>query len=126
MLELPEDTGTIKEEFENMAYLLGERLISLWHSVKAIPYNGTYGGSGVTAVHKATHVSRPTIHPGIKETQSEEKLEKVVSGNQGEDVKKLRRSSSHPDGSGQFEHINETVRLSISVGEKKKSKPQEK
>ncbi|MBC2696190.1 MAG: hypothetical protein HF982_13135 [Desulfobacteraceae bacterium] len=64
MLELPENARAIKEEFEDIAYSLDERRIRLWCAAKARSYNKIYGGGGVIAVHKATHVSRLRIYLG--------------------------------------------------------------
>lgn len=64
----------IKEKFENLSFYLNERSLRVWCATEAKNYNKMLGRGGVTAVHRATGVSRPTIQAGIHELESEEKL----------------------------------------------------
>jgi transposase len=84
---LPEKAETIikaiKEEFEDISYALDERRKRLWCAAKVRAYNKINGKGGVTLVHKATQISRPTIYAGLKELESEEKLDKKKIRQQG-------------------------------------------
>lgn len=68
--------SAIKDEFDDLSYSLDERRIRLWCAARARAYNRMYGKEGVLIVHKATKISRPTIYAGLKELESEEKLDK--------------------------------------------------
>ena len=70
-----ENVKAIEEEFRDISYALDERRIRLWCAAKAKAYNRKYGRGGVMAVHQATGVSRPRIYAGLKEIESEQKLE---------------------------------------------------
>ena len=74
--EKPENIGAIKDEFDDISYALDERRTRLWCAAKARAYNRMHGNGGVTAVHKATNISRPTIYVGLKELESEDKFDK--------------------------------------------------
>ncbi len=75
--EKPENiVSAIKDEFEDISYSLDERRKRLWCAARAKAYNRKYGRGGVMVVHKATNLSGPTIYAGIKEIESEERLEK--------------------------------------------------
>lgn len=65
----------IKSEYDDIAFSLDERRRRLWCAAKARAHNRLYGRGGVTAVQKATQVSRPTIYAGLREVEGEEKLE---------------------------------------------------
>lgn len=65
----------IKEEFDDICYALDERRKRLWCAAKARAYNRTNGKGGVMLVHQATKISRPTIYAGLKELESEKKLD---------------------------------------------------
>jgi len=79
----------IKEEFEEISYALDERRKRLWCAARAKAYNRRYGRGGVTAVHKATKISRTTIYAGIKELKDEEKLEPEKKRKKGGGRKKI-------------------------------------
>jgi transposase len=75
--ERPQDIiSAIKAEFDDISYSLDERRKRLWCAAKARSHNRIYGSGGVMAVHKATKISRPTIYSGLKELNSEERLDK--------------------------------------------------
>ena len=76
MTEPEKKLEAIEEEFNDIAYALDERRIRLWCATRAKAYNREYGRGGVMAVYKATKVSRPRIYEGLKELESEQKLEK--------------------------------------------------
>ncbi len=79
----------IEEEFNDIAYALDERRVRLWCAARAKAYDREYGRGGVMAVHKATGVSRPRIYGGLKEIESEQKLEKGCVRRQGGGRKKI-------------------------------------
>ena len=54
---------SIREKLDAILPYLNERSIRLWCAIEA----RSYGAKGITAVHKATGVSRPTIYAGLKE-----------------------------------------------------------
>jgi hypothetical protein len=83
MLSLSEKIDAVKIEFDDISYSLDERRIRLWCAAKAKAYNRVYGKGGVTVVHKATDVSRPTIYAGLKEIESEKRLDKRCIRNVG-------------------------------------------
>lgn len=89
MPKLPTDIITIREEFEDIFYSLDERRIRIWCASKARAYNRTHGRGGVTAVYRATNVSRPRIYYGLKEIECEDKLEKDRVRKSGGGRKKL-------------------------------------
>jgi hypothetical protein len=78
MTELTKDKeiASIKDEFDDISYSLDERRIRLWCAAKAKTYNRIHRRGGVTAVSKATTVSRPSIYLGMKELESGNKLDK--------------------------------------------------
>lgn len=89
MPKLPTDISIIKEEFDDILYSLDERRIRIWCASKARAYNRMYGRGGVTAVYRATNVSRPRIYYGLKEIECEDKLEKDRVRKSGGGRKKL-------------------------------------
>jgi hypothetical protein len=70
MVILTEDIRYIKEKFDDISYSLDERRIRLWCATEAKAYNRIHGRGGVTAVHKATNISRPRIYLGLKEIEN--------------------------------------------------------
>jgi len=93
MSNLPEEINAIKIEFEDILYSLDERRIRLWCAAKARAYNRIHVRGGVMAVHKATNVSRPTIYAGLKEIESEDKLNKKRVRQTGAGRKKITDKS---------------------------------
>ena len=95
MIVLPaKNIKAIEKEFSDICHALDERRIRLWCAAKAKAYNREYGRGGVTAVHKATKVSRPRIYAGLKEIESEEKLEKGRIRRSGGGRKKITEKQS--------------------------------
>ncbi len=94
MLSLSEKIDAVKIEFDDISYSLDERRIRLWCAAKAKAYNRVYGKGGVTVVHKATDVSRPTIYAGLKEIESEKRLDKRCIRNVGGGRKKITEIGS--------------------------------
>jgi hypothetical protein len=66
----------IRQEFSEISFSLDERRTRLWCAAKSRAYNRKNGRGGVTAVHKATGVSRRRIYEGLKEIADPEKLDK--------------------------------------------------
>lgn len=64
----------IKTGYDDISHSLDERRIRLWCAAKARAYDRIYKRGGVTAVHKATGVSRPRIYSGLKDIESDDKL----------------------------------------------------
>ena len=65
----------IKEKFDNISVYLNERAIRIWCATEANNYNKLFGRGGVTAVERATGISRPTIYSGIQELKNDTKVE---------------------------------------------------
>jgi len=59
------DIESLKLKYENLAPHLTERTLRLWCASEA----KSYGYMGVTALHKATGVSRPRIYSGLNELE---------------------------------------------------------
>ena len=89
MKKLSDEIRAIKEEFDDISYSLDERRIRLWCAVFATAYNRIYGRGGITAVYKATNVSRPRRNDGLKEIESDKKLDKTQIRKPGGGQKKL-------------------------------------
>lgn len=83
----------IKEEFEDISYALDERRKRLWCAAKAKAYNRENGKGGVTLVHLATKISRPTIYAGLKELETEKKLPKKQIRKKGGGRKKITKKT---------------------------------
>ncbi len=64
-----EKIQAIRDEFTEISPLLDERRIRVWCAARAKAYNREYGHGGVTAVHKATGISRPRIYAGLQELE---------------------------------------------------------
>jgi len=107
MLSLSEKIDAVKIEFDDISYSLDERRIRLWCAAKAKAYNRVYGKGGVTVVHKATDVSRPTIYAGLKEIESEKRLDKRCIRNVGGGRKKI--TEIYPDLSKDLENLLEPL-----------------
>ncbi len=96
LAEKPENIiSAIKDEFDDISYSLDERRTRLWCATKARAYNRIYGKGGVMGVHKATNISRPTIHAGLKEIESEDKLDKKRNRQKGGGRKKITAQYPH-------------------------------
>lgn len=82
----------IKEKFGKIAAYLNERALRIWCATEANSYNQIFGSGGITIVHRATGVSRPTIYAGIRELTNKKKLElnriRNVGGGRKKAVKK--------------------------------------
>ena len=57
----------IKEKFDAISIYLTERTLRIWCATEANNYNKIFGHGGVTAIQRATGISRPTIHAGLHE-----------------------------------------------------------
>src|SRR3990167_3960514 len=57
----------IKEKFDGISAYLNERAMRIWCATEVNNYNKIFGSGGVTVVHRATGVSRPTIYSGMQE-----------------------------------------------------------
>lgn len=57
----------IKEKFDGISAYLNERATRIWCATEVNNYNKIFGSGGVTVVHRATGVSRPTIYSGLLE-----------------------------------------------------------
>lgn len=66
----------IREEFTEISAFLDERRIRLWCAAKARAYNREHGRGGITAVYKATGISRRRIHNGLKDIENLDGLDK--------------------------------------------------
>ncbi len=85
----------IKREFEELSYSLDERRIRLWCAARSRSYDRDHGRGGITLVHEATGVSRPSIYAGIAELESDEKLAPHRIRKSGGGRKKI--TETHPD-----------------------------
>ena len=98
----------IKEEFDDISYALDERRKRLWCAARAKAYNRKYRRGGVTALHKATKISRTTtIYAGIKELENEEKLDPEKKRRKGGGRKKI--TEKEPDILRELEKLIEPV-----------------
>lgn len=95
MLNLSERINAIKIEFDDISYSLDERRLRLWCAAKARAYNRIYGKGGVTIVHTATNISRPTIYVGLKEIESETKPDRKCIRKTGGGRRKI--TEKYPD-----------------------------
>lgn len=85
----------IKEKFDSICIYLTERTLRIWCATEAKNYNKIFGHGGITAVQRATGVSRPTIHSGLQELVSKKKLDKARIRTPGGGRKKL--TEKYPD-----------------------------
>jgi hypothetical protein len=60
----------LKEKFDEISFYLDEKTLRIWCATEANNYNKLFGRGGVTTVHRATGVSRPTIRAGILELEN--------------------------------------------------------
>ena len=95
MTKLFDELRAIKEEFDDISYSLDERRVRLWCAAKAKAYNRIHGRGGITAVSKATNVSRPRIYKGLKELDGDKKLDKTQIRKPGGGQKKI--TDKYPD-----------------------------
>lgn len=65
----------IKEKFEQISEYLNERSLRIWCATEVENYNKIFGKCGITIVHQATGVSRPTIRAGLTELKDQDKLD---------------------------------------------------
>ncbi len=65
-----EDLLLIQGKLDSILPFLNERSLRIWCASEAI----AYGAKGITAVHKATGISRPTIYAGLLELRSKPDL----------------------------------------------------
>ena len=66
----------IKEKFDSISSYLNERSLRIWCATEEKNYNKTFSVGGVTAVHRATDISRTTIHASLREIKSRKKINK--------------------------------------------------
>ena len=85
----------IEQEFEDISYSLDERRKRLWCAARAKAHNRIYGRGGVTIVHKATKISRPTIYAGLSELENAEKLPKQRVRKKGAGREKITEKNPH-------------------------------
>ena len=85
----------IKQEFEDISYSLDERRKRLWCAARAKAHNRIYGRGGVTTVHKATKISRPTIYAGLSELDKGEKLPRQRIRKKGAGREKITEKNPH-------------------------------
>ena len=71
MKEAATKIETIKAKYKHLAPFLNERANRMWCATEAL----ALGHGGVTLVHKATGVTRKTIHKGLKELALEKPIE---------------------------------------------------
>jgi len=81
--------GIIQQEFHFISCFLDERRVRLWCAARAKAFNLAHGRGGVSAVHRATGVSRPRIYKGIKEIESDDKLNNGRVRNSGGGRRKI-------------------------------------
>jgi transposase len=84
----------IKDKFDSISYYLNEKALRIWCATEAKNYNKIFGSGGVTAVHRATDVSRPTIYAGLNDLKSRKKKNKSTIRKPGGGRKKI--TSIHP------------------------------
>lgn len=81
----------IKEKFDDISVYLNERSLRIWCATEVKNYNKIFGNGGVTAVHRATGISRPTIYAGIVELKKKKRLESSRIRNIGGGRKKITK-----------------------------------
>jgi Rhodopirellula transposase DDE domain len=84
----------IKDKFDSISSYLNERALRIWCATEAKNYNKVFGLGGVTAVHRATDVARPTIYSGLRELKSRKKGNKKIIRKSGGGRKKI--TNIHP------------------------------
>lgn len=78
----------IKEKFDALFSYFNERTLRIWCAAEAKNYNKIFGEGGVTAVHRATDISRTTIYAGLREIKSRKKINKDIIRKSGGGRKK--------------------------------------
>lgn len=81
----------IKNKFDDISAYLNERSLRIWCATEATNYNTKFGRGGITAVEKATGISRPTIYSGIKELKNKNKVDFNRIRNAGGGRKKITK-----------------------------------
>lgn len=76
----------VRKKYLGLCKILNEKQKRIWAASEAI----LIGYGGITIVHKATGMSRPTIHTGIKEFEANESDNTIVE-DEMEDVQPIRR-----------------------------------
>ena len=84
----------IKDKFDSISSYLNEKALRVWCATEARNYNKVFGSGGVTAVHRATDITRPTIYAGLRELKSRKKKNKNTIRKAGGGRKKI--TSMHP------------------------------
>jgi hypothetical protein len=84
----------IKEKFDSISSYLNERTLRIWCATEAKNYNQIFGEGGVTAVHRATDISRTTIYTGLRDLKSRKKIKKNIVRKSGGGRKKI--INEHP------------------------------
>lgn len=79
----------IKDKFDLISSYLNEKALRIWCATEARNYNKIFGSGGVTAVHRATDISRPTIYAGLRELKSKKKVPQHVIRKSGGGRKKI-------------------------------------
>jgi hypothetical protein len=79
----------LRQKFNAISICLNERGIRLWCATEAVAYNEQYGRGGVTVVHNATGISRPTIYAGVEELAISNALDKNIVRNKGGGRKRI-------------------------------------
>ena len=85
------DIVLLQEKFDNMFPFLTERSVRIWCATEA----RSYGSKGITAVSRATGISRPTIYAGLKELDNGSDLSSDRSRTSGGGRQSLQ--VIHPD-----------------------------
>lgn len=79
----------IKDKFDSISFYLNEKALRVWCATEVRNYNKVFGSGGVTAVHRATDVTRPTIYAGLRELKSRKKKNKNTIRKSGGGRKKI-------------------------------------
>jgi|SRR6185437_8000310 len=79
----------LRQKFNAISICLNEGAIRLWCATEAVAYNEQYGRGGVTVVHNATGISRPTIYAGVEELAISNALDKNIVRNKGGGRKRI-------------------------------------
>ena len=83
------DIEIISQKYKQLQAVLNERAIRLWCATEA----QSLGHGGISKVHRATGISRKTIHKGIAELNSEKLLDQKRVRHQGGGRKKITQTS---------------------------------
>lgn len=85
----------IKKKYDDISVYLNERSLRIWCATEVKNYNEIFGNGGITVVHRATGISRPTIYSGMSELKNKKRLEPSRIRNTGGGRKKLTKK--YPD-----------------------------